>query len=230
MNDKETIMSNNKLLLILSVFLLVIIIIQGIYLFRANKKLASVKDKLAATKEQPVETAPQLEARVREEWDPIAEIEQVRKEINNIFDQSLVRAFRSPQFKNFYSGRVFTPDVDVSETDQAYVVKMDIAGLEEGDFTVEIMNGLLVITGQRKTEGQQREEGQYYRGERNYGYFSRSIPLPEDIDTDKFTTTYDKGVLTITVPKSKTGQTEEKPEEPKQQTGSQTEDATTIEQ
>jgi HSP20 family protein len=118
-------------------------------------------------------------------------------------------------FGNFFSGfslspwapmekgaaRTFSPRVDVSETDKEIKVSAELPGMEEKDIDVSLTRDTLTIKGEKKEE--KEESGKdYYRMERSYGSFTRSIPLPVEVDTDKVEATFKKGILDITLPKT----------------------------
>jgi len=95
----------------------------------------------------------------------------------------------------------FSLRMDTKETDEAYVYTLDVPGMTKEDVTVELTDDVLSVSGERKERVEEEREGQKVRREIVYGRFERRIPLPEDADTDKITSTCEDGVLTITVPK-----------------------------
>jgi HSP20 family protein len=80
------------------------------------------------------------------------------------------------------------------------VLRADLPGLGEDDVSIEIRDNTLAISGERKSEFEQKERG-WYRVERSTGAFSRSLSLPEGIDPDAVTAEFDKGVLEVRIPK-----------------------------
>jgi HSP20 family protein len=97
--------------------------------------------------------------------------------------------------------QVFTPRVDVSETDTEIKVSAELPGMEEKDIDVSLTRDTLTIKGEKKEESEEKGKD-YYRMERSYGSFTRSIPLPVEVNTDKVEATFKKGVLDITLPKT----------------------------
>jgi len=93
------------------------------------------------------------------------------------------------------------PRVDMSETDKELVVKVDLPGMTEKDVTVSLNRDTLTISGEKKQEKEQNEKG-WYRMEREYGSFTRTVALPYEIQSDKVEALYKNGVLTIKLPKS----------------------------
>ncbi len=134
-----------------------------------------------------------------------------------------VPANRTPSFYNdfssmldgFFSGEPFikdlqfsewNPKADIVEKDKEYVIQADIPGANEKDLNVEVVDGILTVTGERKYEHEDTKNG-YTSIERSYGSFTRSFELPENAEVDKITAGYDKGVLTVKIPKSKAKET-----------------------
>jgi HSP20 family protein len=96
--------------------------------------------------------------------------------------------------------RPFTPQFEVKETGEAYVIRCDVPGLEEKDLDVRLSGNQLTIAGQRQAE-QHQEGEQWYALERSYGSFSRTFMLPDGVDLDHLDAELKAGVLTLTVPK-----------------------------
>lgn len=95
------------------------------------------------------------------------------------------------------AARRWMPAMDLAETDDAYVLRADLPGLDASDVKIELQDRVLTISGERHEE---RELG-YHRVERSFGAFRRSLTLPEGIDAEAITASFDKGVLTVQVPK-----------------------------
>lgn len=93
------------------------------------------------------------------------------------------------------------PSIDFSETDKDVMLKAELPGIDEGDIKLEVRDGMLTLTGERKREEKVEKKG-YYREERRYGSFQRSFQLPEHTDPEKITAELKKGVLDIRIPKT----------------------------
>ena len=103
------------------------------------------------------------------------------------------------------STTAWLPAVDVWETDSELVLSFDLPGIPEDQIDVELDDNVLTVTGQR--ERQQEQSGdRFYRFERRFGTFSRSVTLPQGVDENSIKADYSNGVLEVRVPK---------PEEPK---------------
>src|ERR687895_668463 len=92
------------------------------------------------------------------------------------------------------------PPMDLVEAEDHFVLKADLPGLAEGDVSIEVQDGTLTISGERKAEHEARERG-WYRIERAFGSFSRSLTLPDGVDADRISAHFDRGVLEVTIPK-----------------------------
>jgi HSP20 family protein len=95
----------------------------------------------------------------------------------------------------------FMPHVDVYEDENAVEVITEMPGMDEKDVDISWSHDLLTIKGEKKAETKVDRKN-YFRMERNFGAFQRSIPIPFDIDKDKIEATFKKGVLTIRMPKN----------------------------
>ncbi len=133
-----------------------------------------------------------LLARGRGDGDPFA---QLQRRMNSVFEDFLSRS--SSDLWGDAAGE-FLPRVDVSETGKEVRITAELPGLDEKDMEVAVTNNMLTIKGEKKVE---EEEGDYYHSERSYGYFNRTIALPQGIDADKAEAKFKKGVLKVTIPK-----------------------------
>jgi HSP20 family protein len=117
--------------------------------------------------------------------------EPFTREIDRVFD-----AF----FGQTDQGRRWVPPMDLVEVEDHFVLKADLPGLAEGDVNIEIQDGTLTISGERKAEHEQREKG-WYRIERSFGSFNRSLTLPDGVDADRIDASFANGVLEVRIPK-----------------------------
>ena len=92
------------------------------------------------------------------------------------------------------------PKLDIAELKDKYEVKAELPGIDEKDINLSVEDGLLKISGEKKSETENKEKG-YYLKECSYGSFSRSVRLPDNIAEDKIAANFSKGVLTIDMPK-----------------------------
>jgi HSP20 family protein len=95
----------------------------------------------------------------------------------------------------------FTPAVDIAEKDKEYLVKVQLPGVKKDDVKVELLNGILTLTGERKYEKEEKSE-KMHRVETAYGAFTRSFVVPEDVLAEKIAAEYKDGILTVRLPKT----------------------------
>jgi HSP20 family protein len=117
--------------------------------------------------------------------------------MNSVFDDFFGRS--SSDLWGDAAGE-FLPRVDVSESGKEVRITAELPGLDEKDVEVTVTNNMLTIKGEKKVE-KEEEEGDYYHSERSYGYFDRTIALPQGIDADNAKAQFKKGVLKVTIPK-----------------------------
>lgn len=94
----------------------------------------------------------------------------------------------------------FTPRMEVRDTTEAIVIKVDVPGVKEQDIDVSVAGNVLTLSGKREHEAR-TESDQYYAYERSYGSFARSLTLPEGCDAEQVKADLKDGVLTVMVPK-----------------------------
>ena len=128
-------------------------------------------------------------------WDPARELDSLRSDVNRLFD-----GFFGADPANGARQRRWIPAMDVAETDDSLVLRADLPGLSEDDVEIEVKDRVLTLSGERKAEHEDSREG-YYRVERAFGSFSRSVTLPEGVEADGITAAFDGGVLEVKIPK-----------------------------
>jgi HSP20 family protein len=116
-------------------------------------------------------------------------------EINRLFDT----LFESGNGQAARSQR-WAPAMDLVEGEDHFLLKADLPGLGEDEVAIEVQDNVLTLSGERKAEHERKERG-WYRLERSFGRFSRSLTLPEGVNADAIEATFDKGVLEVRIPK-----------------------------
>jgi HSP20 family protein len=147
-------------------------------------------------------------------WHPF---DALRCEIDRLFDDFDGGSWRSPFRRSMFDMIPFprealsttSPAVDVAEKDNEYEITAELPGLDEKDIEVKLSNGGVSIKG-RKEEAKEEKKKGYVLSERRYGSFERYFSLPEGIDTDKISANFNKGVLTVTLPKTSDAQKQDK--------------------
>jgi HSP20 family protein len=130
-------------------------------------------------------------------WDALREIE-------NLLDRYNRPSQWLPQRgQELLSTGEWCPSVDISETEQEFLIKAELPGLQKEDVKVNMKDNVLTLQGSRKQESETKGH-HYHRIERSYGNFLRSFTLPENIDTNKLKANFNNGILEIKIPKSET--------------------------
>lgn len=120
----------------------------------------------------------------------------LRREMDRLFDDAF-RGFGLPMT----DGAMWTPSVDVRETDNGLEVVAELPGVNEKDVEVTVSDGVLTIRGEKKIDRNEKANG-WHIVERSQGSFARSIALPMDVDQDKANAEFRNGVLRIVLPAS----------------------------
>lgn len=115
------------------------------------------------------------------------------------------RMFNLTPGLNAYDEREFAPATDVSETDDCYMVSIDLPGLKKEDIKIDVADNVLNVSGERRNESK-FDDGQTHRVERSYGSFKRSFTLPRAVTADEIEAHFENGVLDVRLPKSKLAQ------------------------
>ena len=140
--------------------------------------------------------------------DPFA-VRNTSDMLDRMFDLSfpwkLMKTFRAEPADS----KLLTPALDVTSDDKTYTVSCEIAGVPAEDVKLEVKNGALVLSGEKKEE---KTDGDQHITERRYGSFMRQLALPDDADTAKITASHKHGVLTISIPKKAASETAKKSE------------------
>ncbi len=154
--------------------------------------------------------APLLFADPRAE-DPFEEFDAVSRRMSNMMRRAFMSSAPLMRSLGATGGFDFTPAVDLEETENAYILRGDLPGLDKDKISVTVKNNILTLEGMRETtnESQDSKKG-YYSQERSYGSFSRSLSLPGPVDETKVNAEYKNGVLTVSLPKIKNGQAVQK--------------------
>jgi len=122
-------------------------------------------------------------------------LRDLQREVDSIFDRFFGRSGDRD------TSAVWAPSTDLTETDDAFELRMDVPGLSKEDITINLQNNTLTVSGERARE-QKHDDEDRVRVERVFGTFHRTFTLPDAVDADNIEATYDDGVLTITVPKT----------------------------
>jgi HSP20 family protein len=125
-------------------------------------------------------------------WDPFRDLTALQSEVNRLFSRAA---------GDVGERQSWTPAIDVVETDDAVVLKAELAGMKPEDIDIEVQDNVLTVSGERRFEEEVKED-KFYRIERRYGSFSRSLALPPTADETKVEAKYENGLLEVIVPKA----------------------------
>jgi len=126
-------------------------------------------------------------------FEPLRELSSLQNEMNRLFNT----VFDTPVTG---ANRRWVPAMDLVETDDAFVLRADLPGMTQDDVKLEIEDSVLTVSGERKAEHETKQEG-FYRLERAFGAFSRSLTLPKGIQADAVSAAFTNGVLEVRIPK-----------------------------
>ena len=122
----------------------------------------------------------------------------MQNDMPNTFSSMLDRFFNESVNSRNFSG--FTPHVDACETEKSFEIEISLPGVKKEDISIDFQEGKLTITGERKLE--KKEDGRrYHMLETQYGSFSRSFYLPDKVNPDQISASFENGVLLVNVPK-----------------------------
>jgi HSP20 family protein len=132
--------------------------------------------------------------------DPFALLRQMTSGFDRVFDEPFWPSLRRTSLA-FAAPRTisFSPEIDVFEKDNRLVTKVDLPGMKKEDVKVEVADGYLAISGERKSETEETKDN-VYRCEREYGSFYRAVPLPEGVKIEDVKASFADGVLEVSVP------------------------------
>lgn len=128
-------------------------------------------------------------------WDPFQDMMTLREAMNQLVEDSLV----APNVVR--RGEGFVPALDLSETDDSYIVEAATPGLKPEDLEITFENNVLTIKGEVRRESEERKRN-YHRVERRFGAFRRTISLPASVKGDAITASLNEGVLRLEIPKA----------------------------
>jgi HSP20 family protein len=121
----------------------------------------------------------------------------MKKEMDRLFDRFWENDF--PEMPALMGS--WAPAVDVSEAKDSVTVKAEVPGMDPKDIQVSLQDGTLTLKGEKKQSKEEKDE-HYYRSERSYGAFVRTVRLPAAVDAAKVAATFKNGLLTVTLPKA----------------------------
>src|SRR6266496_3926448 len=131
-------------------------------------------------------------------WNQLREMEEARQNRFNRFLGEFPNRMGSGEIHSLTVAD-WSPEVDISEDDQGYLLKADLPEMKKDDVRVTVEDGILSVSGERKSV-KEDEKKKFHRIERSFGTFRRSFTLPEDADSTKVTAEFRDGVLKVHLP------------------------------
>src|SRR6267154_1615201 len=131
-------------------------------------------------------------------WNPLREMDEAQNRLNRIFLGGFPTRMGSGEIHTLAVAD-WSPEVDISEDDQGYLLKADLPEMKKDDVRVTVEDGILCVSGERKSEKEDHKR-KFHRIERSGGNFRRSFTLPEDADSTKVTAEFRDGVLKVHLP------------------------------
>jgi HSP20 family protein len=131
-------------------------------------------------------------------WNPFRELDEVQNRLSSFFGGPF------PRFGNGNGGlklAEWSPPVDIVEDEKEYLVKADLPEMKKDEIKINVENGMLSISGERKSEKEEKNKT-FHHLERSYGRFERAFTVPEDADASKISAEFKEGVLKVRLPKS----------------------------
>jgi HSP20 family protein len=134
-----------------------------------------------------------LVERPRSGWDFFRDVDEIFNQLASTQNNGMLSAADEESS--------FRPPIDVRENDKGYLLAMDVPGVSENDVKIEIKDGVLNVSGERKRESKTTTEEGWTRTERSFGRFTRSFALPKDVDAQKIEAQVEHGELHLFLPK-----------------------------
>jgi HSP20 family protein len=128
-------------------------------------------------------------------WDPWTDMLSLREAMNQLMEESYVRPDAAR------GGQSFVPALDVSETQDAFLVEAAVPGLKPEDLEITVENSVLTIKGETRQDSEAKERN-FHRIERRFGSFQRTIGLPKSVQADAIKANLEHGVLKLEIPKA----------------------------
>lgn len=133
-------------------------------------------------------------------WEPARELQSIHQEVSRLLGTFFDTQAGGGVGNGASATRRWVPAVDLVQEGERYVLRADLPGLTEDDVKIEVSDGVLTVSGERSSQGEERNDG-YYRLERSSGRFSRSVRLPVGVDAGAIEASFEHGVLEVKIPK-----------------------------
>lgn len=198
---------NQKLIIGIGIFLVLIVLVQGVFLFRMSGQVEQLRNFSPIQSSNPEISGQTLTPHrpssiFSDKWNPFTEIQRMQNEMNKIFGDMRSQIHLNPVFGDLTETFRFSPDIDIKEEKDKIIVTADIPGSDESNINVTVKDNQLTIVASTKKSRENKSDNRLFRSERFIGQFQRNITLPNPVLAEKMKTDYKAGVLTITIPKA----------------------------
>ena len=129
------------------------------------------------------------------------EMESLQRDMDRLFTEFWRDAGTMSGMPGFLGTKALMPQVDESEDESGFHIKMELPGMDQKDVDITLEDGRLTVRGEKKQEEEEKSKD-FYRSERSFGSFRRVLPVPGDVDETKIQASFEKGVLKIDLPKT----------------------------
>lgn len=137
----------------------------------------------------------------KDDWDPFKEMHSMHDRINQMFGSAFNRFQSSDNFGGVFGNYSFSPDINIEDKDDHYLITVDLPGVEKSHLDVKIAGQTLTISGNMQTESKEEDGGTILRQERRSGSFQRVVTLPGPVKSGAMETEEKNGVIYIEIPK-----------------------------
>ncbi len=134
-------------------------------------------------------------------FEPLRELENFNNRIQRFFGEYPM---------NFEWSHSFNPRVDISEDEKNIFINAEIPGVKKDEIKISLQDNILTISGEKKSETEEKKDKNFYRSERIFGSFTRSFTLPDEINPDKVEAKFEDGILKVKIEKSESKEVKER--------------------
>lgn len=198
-----------KWIIVLLVALTALVVLQAVWLYQVTRPERAPEPSAATSavtkpNSPPVlAPAPPFQPFDPQDWDPFEEMRRMREEMDLLFGEALNRFSGSGRFEELFDPDfALRPRIDVEESEGAYIVTVDLPGVEASRIETELNDRTLTITAETEVVSETEEEGEFIRRERHAGRFQRSIVFETPVEPEGMQQSFKDGVLEIHVPKA----------------------------
>jgi len=131
----------------------------------------------------------------------LREMDSLHKEMDRLFEDFWKGSTSQTFMTQPWQQGALSPRIDESEDEKSFHIKVELPGMDKDDVDVTLSGGVLTIRGEKKQEEEEKGKN-FYRKERSFGSFRRSLPIPVDVDETRVEAKFEKGVLFIELPKT----------------------------